>query len=179
MTTPASLLHSVAALPGRRRAQGFTLVELLVVIAIIALLALICFGAADVVTKISREKKRDAMRDVLRNGVTTYRQQYFEWPLPSGATPNTDGVYIFSGVNNKRVVAMLYQDATGNKNRLPLLDESKILTEVNDQRQTLRDARNVDPREEYPAIYVSKDGERRYFTIKIDPAHEVAYVEAP
>lgn len=63
-----------------RLKKGFTIVEMLMVIAVLAVLVGIVTTAATSAVRQSRDRRKDAMRHVLQNGIGVYYQQRGEWP---------------------------------------------------------------------------------------------------
>ena len=63
--------------------KGFTIVELLVVIGIIAILMGIITTAAASSIRASRSQKADALCMLVQTGLSTYREQEGEWPVPA------------------------------------------------------------------------------------------------
>lgn len=62
--------------------KGFTLVELMVTVGILAILLTIVVVSAGGVMKAAREKRTEAMRIALEQGIATYYAQMSEWPKP-------------------------------------------------------------------------------------------------
>lgn len=62
--------------------KGFTLVELMITVGILAILLTIVVVSAGGVMKAAREKRTEAMRVALEQGIATYYAQMSEWPKP-------------------------------------------------------------------------------------------------
>lgn len=97
----------------RARTAGFTIVELLMAIGILALLMGIVTTVASGAIRQSREQKTKALKDVLQNGLATYRAQNDEWPGKLKAWA-TDGL----------------PDATRRADALDSDDYDKVLEEL-------------------------------------------------
>ena len=60
--------------------RAFTLIELMLVIAVLAILITIVATAASGSIKSARERRRDTMAAVLREGIATYYARNGKWP---------------------------------------------------------------------------------------------------
>ena len=60
--------------------KGFTIVELLMVVAILAVLLGIVTTAATASIRQARERRTQAVKQTLQNGIAAYRARKDEWP---------------------------------------------------------------------------------------------------
>ena len=60
--------------------KGFTIIELMIVIAILAVLLGIITTVATASIRKGRERRRQAMRETLQNGIAAYQERKDEWP---------------------------------------------------------------------------------------------------
>ena len=100
--------------------RAFTLIELAFVIAVIAILMTIVTTAASSAMRASREKKRDAMALVLREGLATYYARNGKWPGGIESKADNGQNHTFSGSEADSVFRVIVKESVGRKN--PYLD---------------------------------------------------------
>lgn len=64
--------------------RGFTIVEMLMVIGILAVLMGIVTTASTAAIRAARERRTDAVKQIIQNGIATYRSRYDCWPEEGG-----------------------------------------------------------------------------------------------
>ena len=110
--------------------KGFTIVELLMVVAILAVLLGIITTAATASIRQSRDRRAQAMKQTLQNGIAAYRQLKDEWPgkLEDWAEQEHEGSvgYLSNGDYDKVMQAMLKVSA-GKSARNRVLDPVGLL----------------------------------------------------
>lgn len=100
--------------------KAFTVIELMLVIAILGILITIVTTAASSAMKSAREKRRQAMALVLREGIAAYYARNGKWPgnIESKAVKGDD--HTFVGGEADAVFRVVVKESTGRKN--PYLD---------------------------------------------------------
>ncbi|MDD5706105.1 MAG: prepilin-type N-terminal cleavage/methylation domain-containing protein, partial [Kiritimatiellae bacterium] len=144
---------------------GFTLVELLVVMVVIALLGTIIIGSAQVVVRISRDKRYSLTCQVLKTALWRYRSEYNRWPT-GGMSPDPKTLTLtVQGADNSKVFDMLREGSSGNPKGIRFLDETTLFTVVSGERIALSRA----PSELMPLVYADRDtGTNCYFNVVFD-----------
>ena len=129
--------------------KAFTIIELAFVIAVIAILLTIVTTAAASAMRASREKRRDAMALVLREGISTYYNRNGKWPggIESRAAAGQD--HTFSGSEADAVFRVVVKESVGSKN--PYVDPHALfvapsgVSEGRDSGIPFADARAKEP----------------------------------
>ena len=105
----------------KRAAKGLTIVELMVAIAILAVLLTIVSVASSGAIRAAREKRRNAMAMVLREGISTYFARNGKWPgaIESCAQQGEDRT--FSGTEADAVFQEIVKGSRGTSGS-PYLD---------------------------------------------------------
>ena len=115
--------------------KAFTIVELLVVVGILSVLITIVVVAASGVQKAAREKRAEAMRVSLEQGITAYYAQMGKWPQPieSKLSSMTESTYRFGASETdaifREVVGKAYGQGSGAKSAL--VDASALFVAKN------------------------------------------------
>ena len=105
--------------------RGFTIIELLMVIAILAVLLGIVTTAATASIRQSRERKTQAMKQTLQNGIAAYRVRKGKWPgkLEDWAEQQHDGtVGYLSNSDYDRVMQDLLKLSAGKSAKARVMD---------------------------------------------------------
>ena len=110
--------------------KGFTIVELLMVIAILAVLLGIITTAATASIRQSRERRAQAMKQTLQNGIAAYRARKDEWPgkLEKWAEQENSGTvgYLSNGDYDK-VIQDILKISAGKSASKRVLDPVGLL----------------------------------------------------
>lgn len=100
--------------------KAFTIVELTFVIAVLAILITIVATAAAGAMRSSREKRRDAMADILSSGLATYYARNGKWPGAIESRAAAGQNHTFSGGDADAILRVIVKESVGRKN--PYLD---------------------------------------------------------
>ena len=110
--------------------KGFTIVELLMVVAILAVLLGIVTTAATASIRQARERRTQAVKQTLQNGIAAYRARKDEWPgkLEKWAEQENDGTlgYLSNGDYDK-VMQELLKMSAGKAARNRVMDPVGLL----------------------------------------------------
>ena len=105
--------------------RGFTVIELLMVIAILAVLLGIITTAATASIRQSRDRKTQAMKQTLQNGIAAYRVRKDKWPgkLDDWSDQVSKGkVGYLSNTDYDKVVQELLKESTGRRAKTRVMD---------------------------------------------------------
>ena len=105
--------------------KGFTLIELMLVVAVLAILITIVATAASGAIKSARERRRDAMAVVLREGIATYYARNGKWPGGIESKAESGDSHTFSGSEADAVFREVVKGSVGRKN--PYLDPHSLM----------------------------------------------------
>ena len=100
--------------------KAFTLIELASVVAVLAILITIVSTAAAGAMKSAREKRRDAMALILREGLATYYARNGKWPGGIESKADNGDSHTFSGSEADTIFRIIVKGSVGRKN--PYLD---------------------------------------------------------
>ena len=110
--------------------RGFTIIELLMVVAILAVLLGIVTTAATASIRQARERRTQAVKQTLQNGIAAYRARKDEWPgkLEKWAEQENDGTlgYLSNGDYDK-VMQELLKMSAGKAARNRVMDPVGLL----------------------------------------------------
>lgn len=104
--------------------KGFTIIELLMVVAILAVLLGIVTTAATASIRQARDRRAQAMKQTLQNGIAAYRVRNNKWPDPletwATTPPGKGTVGYMSNGDYDTVVQIVLEASTGQfaKNRV-------------------------------------------------------------
>ena len=110
--------------------KGFTIIELLVVIAILAVLLGIITTAATASIHQARERRTQAIKQTLQNGIAAYRARKDEWPgkLENWAEQQNKGTVGFlSNGDYDRVMQELLKASAGKSPKNRVMDPVGLL----------------------------------------------------
>lgn len=109
--------------------KGFTIVELLMVIAVLAILAGIITTAASSALKNARDRRTEAMKQTLKNGISVYYQQKGEWPgALKSLSENGNGnekVFLLNSQQAQTVFRAVVEESLKSGNN-PMMDVSGL-----------------------------------------------------
>lgn len=111
-----------------RLKKGFTIVEMLMVIAVLAVLVGIVTTAATSAVRQSRDRRKDAMRQVLQNGIAVYYQQKGEWPTATleGSDAKEEPLVCLSYEQSQDVFRAIVRESVNESAANPLVDVSGL-----------------------------------------------------
>lgn len=111
-----------------RLKKGFTIVEMLMVIAVLAVLVGIVTTAATSAVRQSRDRRKDAMRQVLQNGIAVYYQQKGEWPTSKleGMNGTEDELVCLSYDDSQDVFRAIVKESVSESTANPFVDVSGL-----------------------------------------------------
>ena len=110
--------------------KGFTIIELMVVIAILAVLLGIITTAATASIHQARERRTQAIKQTLQNGIAAYRARKDEWPgkLENWAEQQNKGTVGFlSNGDYDRVMQVLLKASAGKSPKNRVMDPVGLL----------------------------------------------------
>ena len=105
--------------------RGFTIIELLMVVAILAVLLGIVTTAATASIRQARERRTQAMKQTLQNGIAAYRVRKDKWPekLEKWADQEHDGTLGYlSRSDYDKVIQEILRVSTGRNAKNRVLD---------------------------------------------------------
>ena len=112
------------------RRRGFTIIELLMVIAILAVLLGFITVAATASIRQARERRAQAMKQTLQNGIMAYRQLKDEWPgkIENWAEQTHEGTlgYLSNGDYDK-VMQSILKASAGKSVKTRVMDPVGLL----------------------------------------------------
>ena len=100
--------------------RAFTLIELMLVVAVLAILITIVATAASGAIKSARERRRDTMAAVLREGIATYYARNGKWPGGIESKAENGDNHTFTGGEADSIFRVVVKGSVGRKN--PYLD---------------------------------------------------------
>lgn len=111
-----------------RLKKGFTIVEMLMVIAVLAVLVGIVSTAATSAIRQSRDRRKDAMRQVLQNGIAVYYQQKGEWPTSEleGSADKDEPLVCLSYPESQNVFRTIVRESINESTANPFVDVSGL-----------------------------------------------------
>lgn len=161
--------------------SGFTLVEILLVIVVISILGGIVMAASSYITRVSRQKRYEVTRTVLKTAIYRYRAEYGDWPISNEESGNekedenaSDKISLGDDKNSE-IFGPLRISSKQNPDHIQFLDESAVFTLDENTKQIIPLIR-AEKGKNMPLVYVDKDRKRQYFSVTIDFVNETVDV---